>query len=569
MEQTRLDRTLWPFFAASAVVAILVAAIFWSLAHPYGIHWDEAQYFNEIQIDVQRLREGMLLRLVGRLLLRNWGRPPAYRILALPFLGAMGFHTTAARAVSLAWFCLSSLFIYLAASRIASRVAGAFAVLIFCLSPEVISASIFFGTDTPLYLAVSAMLYYIFAIWSDRTEPSKHWIGLGLAIGLGFLSKTSFFAIVIPVLVYWFALGLWGGWGVPKLTSQWRAGLLALLMAGPWWLLNIRSAFAYGQYSRAFVRNSLGPPSPATFVRWFDTVFQSLLGHGLSILIFLVLVAWFVMAVVRKRVTLDRLQLAGIGVCASAGVPIVLAQLSGTNHLLRHITPAVIPLAVAVGLLADKTGWAYSTGGTAISAALFCAQFVMLVSPVIVPNAHPLEIGFVNGSLPWRTMIRFDQWDWRLVQAISDSCGLENPSISYLGAGRVFNPPAIEYPWIARVPTKRLDHLDIPDVTWLWRYEDGPLNWQEVMNSAEKSDIVITAPHYVGEVLLKEDLDNQHNAEFENRLSKDALFQGPIELRMGRFEPVEVVVFLKKTLVCRSEQGTSAALQKWSTNASN
>jgi hypothetical protein len=68
-------------------------------------------------------------------------------------------------------------------------------VLIFALSPVVVSASIWFSTEGPLYLATSAMLYYLFVTWTERSEKSRSWIGLELAIGLGLLSKASFVAI--------------------------------------------------------------------------------------------------------------------------------------------------------------------------------------------------------------------------------------------------------------------------------------------------------------------------------------------------------------------------------------
>jgi hypothetical protein len=71
------------------------------------------------------------------------------------------------------------------------------------------------------------------------------------------------------------------------------------------------------------------------------------------------------------------------------------------------------------------------------------------------------------------------------------------------------------------------------------------------MDSAEKSDLVLTAPHFIGGVPYKEDMDNQHNAEFSKRLANDPLFRGPIHLTMGRFEPIDIVVFVKKTLVCQ------------------
>ena len=553
LEQPRSEGRFWPAFAAATTVIIMLAAVGWSLAHPYGIHWDEAQYLDDIGIDVQRLRSGLLLRLGGRILLKSFGHPPAFRLLALPVLGLFGFHTVTARLVSLACFGLSAWFIYLATRRIGTPVAGAFAVLVFSLSPEVISASIFFSTDAPLYLATAAMLYYLFVCWTEGSTRPNNWIGLGFAIGLGFLSKASFVLIAFPVLAFWLVVSRYGHLGIPSLTSQRKAAALALLVAGPWWLLNIKSSTTYAQYARGFVRNSLGPPSLQMWMRWLSTVLQGLVGHGISILIGLVAIACFYKVIVKKETILDPFQRIALGVCACAGLPIVVAQLSGTNHLLRHISPAVIPLAVSVGILADASGWTRSVPAVAVSGILFCVQLLMIVAPVLSPNSHPVDLGFVNGVLPWRAMARFDQWDWKPVRDISYSCGLHTPRISFLGSGRTFDPPQIEYPWIAQPTLTPHDaKLESPDVTWLWRYEDGPLNWQEVMDVTGKSDIVLTAPYYVGEVRNKEDLDNQHNSDFAARLSRDPLFRGPIRLEMGRFEPVEVWVFLKRDLVCQT-----------------
>ena len=168
MEQIKSKINIWPVFATATMIIIIAAAICWSLHHPYGTSWDEAEYLNEAQIDAQRLQHGMLLRLGGRILIKSWGRPPAYRLFALPVLGLFGFHTVTVRLVSLACFALSSLFVYLAARRVGSSVAGGFAVLIFCLSPLVIAASMWFSTEGPLYLATSAMLYYVFRCWTDK-----------------------------------------------------------------------------------------------------------------------------------------------------------------------------------------------------------------------------------------------------------------------------------------------------------------------------------------------------------------------------------------------------------------
>ena len=152
--------SLWTVCAVATPLVIIVASIVWSLHHPFGVHWDEAIYLNQAQIDAQRLQHGMLLKLGGRILIKSAGRPPAYRILALPILGLFGFHTTVVRLVSIACFALSALFVYLAARRITGRWQVPSRPDL-CLSPVVVSACMWFGTEGPLYLATSAMLYYI------------------------------------------------------------------------------------------------------------------------------------------------------------------------------------------------------------------------------------------------------------------------------------------------------------------------------------------------------------------------------------------------------------------------
>ena len=538
----------WLLFATLSMTIIALAAIVWSLGHPYGTSWDEAEYLNQVQIDVQRLHSWHLLTVGGRIILKSWGRPPAYRILALPVLGLFGFHTAVARLLTLALFGFSGWFVYLATCRIGSRVAGAFAVLVFCLSPQVVSASIWFSTEGTLYLATSAMLYYVFVCWADGSGRRDTWVGLGLAIGLGLLSKASFIVIAVPLLLLWFVLGRWGQVGLPNLTSQRKAGLLALFVAAPWWLLNIRGAVAGTQQARGFVRNSLGPLSPSTLMQWLGTVAQCLLGYGLSILIVLIAISCFLKAIIKKQKILQPVQKAALGACAFAGLPLILVQLSGTNHLLRHITPAVIPLAIAVGVLADKTGWTRPLVPAAICSALLAIQLIVIVSPILSPNRHPVDPGVANGTLPWRVMALRDQWDWSPVENIGRKCGVTTPAIAYLGDGPAFNLPQIEYPWAA--------HGTSPDVTWLWRYEDGPIDWQRVMNAAANSDLVVTAPRYVDEARESDRLENQHNGEFADRLSRDPAFRGRILLEMGRFQPVEVAVFVKRALVCDSETST-------------
>lgn len=553
MDEINAKVTFWRIFAVIVLTAIMAAAIRWSLDHHYPVHWDEAQYLNDVAIDAERLRAGLLLRLGGRILIKNWGHPPAYRLFAVPVLALFGFHPTTARLVSLLCFALSAAFIYLATRRIASQLAGAFAVLIFCLSPQVVSASIWFSTEGPLYVATSAMLYYLFMSWTDPSERSSKWIGLGLAVGLGLLSKTSFLLLSLPVLAFAVVAARCRHVGVSPLKSLCKAGALALLIAGPWWVFNSRSALEFARWSRSDARFSLGAPSLGTWIRWLSAVFQGLLGHGVSLVILLVALACLHKAIVSRAKILDPLQKIALGACVCAGLPLVLAQLSGTDHALRLISPVVIPLAIAVGVLADRSTWAGHTLAITVSSFLFLMQLAMIVAPVFYPNTRFVNSGVYNiGVLPWGVMARGDQWDWRTVYDISQNCSLDNPRISYLGEGTAFNAPQIEYPWAAIASATKSASVAFPEVTRLWQYDEGPIDWQKVMESVGQSDIVVTAPAYIGQSDYSGDLNNQHNAEFTDRLSKDPRVIGPIHIEMGRFQPVEVFLFVNKNLKCRS-----------------
>jgi len=374
---------------------------------------------------------------------------------------------------------------------------------------------------------------------------------LGLAIGLGLLSKSSFVLIGVPVLAVTFLFVRRDHPNVPALASFIRAGVLAFVVASPWWLKNLAQALSYTKFAREQPRNSLGAPSLLTWAKWFGTVVVSLLGPALSILIAVVVILAIRKILIKREVSLDPVHRAALVTCGSAVLPLVALQLSGTNHLLRYLCPAVIPFAIAIGVLSDVTGWICVKRAMAISGTLAVAQVMMIVAPVVFPNTHAVDPGFYNGGLPWRILIRFEQWDLKPLRGIAQNCGLEKPNISFLGMGRPLNPPQILYPWFVAgaSPSERNGYSE---PLWLWRYEQGPLDWQQVMSSAEQSDIVLTAPTFVGQATDRQDLDNQYNREFAERLAADPRFRGPTRLEMGRLWPVEVLVFVKKTLVCQS-----------------
>jgi len=382
-------------------------------------------------------------------------------------------------------------------------------------------------------------------VHAGRIEPAEE----GLAIGLGFLSKSSFALITVPALLMTLFFARRRQPSVPATISFIKAGALGFIIAAPWWLKNLGPALTYAKFAREQPRNSLGALSLVTWGKWFYTVVVSLIGPGLAVLIVLLAILVVRKILLKREVSFDPVQRTVLLTCLCALLPLVALQLSGTNHLLRYLCPAVIPLAIAVGVLSDVTGWIRSRAAMAISGTLAFAQLAMIVAPVVFPNNQPVDPGFFNGGLPWRIMVRFDQWDWRPLREITRNCSLEKPKIAFLGMGRPFNPPQLLYPWfVAGASPSERNGFDEP--LWLWRYEQGPVDWQKVMSLIGQSEVVVTAPGFEGQATDRQDFDNRDNREFAERVSRDPRFRGPIRLKMGRFEPVEVDVFLKNGLAC-------------------
>jgi hypothetical protein len=289
-------------------------------------------------------------------------------------------------------------------------------------------------------------------------------------------------------------------------------------------------------------------------VWWLGTVLQSLLGYGVSIVIAAVLIVALRQVMVTKKLKLIPRQKLALWACASAAIPIVLIQLTGTNQLLRHISPAMIPLAIALGALAEWTGWAQGGVSTAITAVLLSAQLAIVVIPVFFPNHREEAVGLPNGQYPWRVMALLDQWDWTPLRQISRDCDVSSPKISYLGFGVAFDKEQMERPWVAAAGKTGLATIQYADLTWLWHFEEGPIQWQKVMTSADLSDFVVTAPGYRPGGDDDSNLDNQYNAELAQRLSQDSNFREPVRLEMGRFKPIPVLIFARKNLNCEFPQ---------------
>ena len=234
----------------------------------------------------------------------------------------------------------------------------------------------------------------------------------------------------------------------------------------------------------------------------------------------------------------DRRYLLMMALCLSSAFMLFFLQFIGHNQNARHFAPAMLPIAIALGLAAGNTALVAKRGFFAVVALLCTAQVVLMLTHWPYDRLLGPSMGFI-GEQPSTVFHTYDQWDWeplraRCVARWRDASGL---TIGHLGSGFSFNPPQIAFPWERR--TERVN------VEMLWRYEDGRLDWEALLKRLDTVDVVVTAPHFVGFKPDKQDLDNQYNAALVERLEHDARFDAPQTLRMGS-SGEEVYVFFRR-----------------------
>jgi hypothetical protein len=109
-----------------------------------------------------------------------------------------------------------------------------------------------------------------------------------------------------------------------------------------------------------------------------------------------------------------------------------------------------------------------------------------------------------------------------------------------LGNGISFSPPFIQAPWVQRGRTVW--------ERWLWRFEEGPIDWNKIERELAQATVVLTAPGYIGDLTDKQDRDNVHNDEFVQRLRADLRFEESFKFDMGAGsqDRATVVAFVRR-----------------------
>ena len=527
-------RFSWPTFTVSVVMVVVSAAVLWACAHPSAaLNWDEAHYINRIYRDALKFQSGGWAELGRVLLHEDVARPPALRLMVLPFTLLLGPSPVVARLVSLAFFCLTLTLVYRTAAQLMTPAAGAISAILLVLSPVVLGVSSHFYMEYTLYFAIAALFYALLRDWAMPTMRRSSWVGLGLAVGLGMLSKVSFAFVAVPVGL----AALWLRWRQPgQRWGLFKAAGVGLLVMLPWWAFNFRAALSYALFSGNYVDHSLGPRTdPVTWLNWLYMLYQTVLGPAM----FCFVVAVVISALLHRRLRQHRVPLlsssqsSALWVCWVGALATPALSWVGSNHNPRLITGSMIPFVVAIGVLAAATGWTTRRWLMLSAVALVGFQSWVLVMPDL---GNPLyKTGdaasvALNWGNPTSVMRRSDLWNWSSLKELADEQGLMRPSIVYLGGGGSLTPTQIRFPWV-----KAGENVTVEP---LWQFSSETRTTDDLISAAVEQDIVITVPTW--------DHDNNAlNAAFAEGAATALSDWRAHDLSLGQQTPTTVRVWLR------------------------
>ena len=505
----------WLLLTALVLAGTQIPSVIWAFSNPSPQHWDNAIYLNQAYHDLYAPS------LTSSLIHDDIYRPPAYRLFTAPLLSLHLPMLAKLRATSLLFFWATLVIIYktctTALPTSTGPLAGLLAVILISLSPEIGWSIRIYGTEYPLYFATALALFFV--IRSTKSNSAHwNWIGLGIALAIGLLSKFSFVLLAAPLMatavIFLFRKKLPGLPPIHFAAAITLAAGLSLL----YYRFNFFTVLFYSREMSEFVRTSLHRSGPAFAIAWIKLQLTQATGPWagatLIILALLSFRKWFSPATI---------------LALSQALPLFMIQLFFTqNDNVRHLTPAFIPLTIAI----------------ALSSAACLRSW-----PILLTIAIPTLIQTQTTFLPIRNYVT-DTWDFTPLHDSAAAHNITSPRIAYLGNSAYLNEPFLELPF-ARLGEPATAH-------WLWRYEQGPINWKSLISTLNQYDMILTAPaiQLPPDPSLLPDpqmLDNIHNAELANQLLSDPRFIGPEKFTTGKQTPTEIWLF------CRKRSTTSPA----------
>ena len=184
----------WALVGAAFAVVATVAAL-WLGLDRRPPEWDHANHLERVVLCAQDMARGD----VGAILERSTFYPPLVMCTAAIAYRLAPSDIAAAQAVILAFLGLGMASVYVLARPFAGGSGGVVAALLFGSAPFVVFSSLRFQLDLPLASVVALML--VLLLRSDGFSRAGWSVAVGIALGLGMLTKPPFAVYVLAPLV--------------------------------------------------------------------------------------------------------------------------------------------------------------------------------------------------------------------------------------------------------------------------------------------------------------------------------------------------------------------------------
>ena len=314
-----------------------------------------------------------------------------------------------------------------------------------------------------------------------------------------------------------------------------KASVIGLVIALPWYIFNYRHAWNYARFSSKYVRHSLGPIGIERLISWIEMFANHGLGYSLMLLMLLVLAIFLVKIIAPKPLTISNNSKAALWTCLLSVILLLAAHLTGDNHNIRLISPCFVPLAVGLGILTINLKLTKSQLFTIAAISLVTFQLSTILISFYQNKPYKPHHKYAGFS-PSTAMARFEQYDWQQLRKICKQYNVNEPTIVIVGNSLIYNLPQISFAWVRNNENIKMLRP--------WHYGKGVIDWNHVNQAIDESNVVLTAPGYEG--FRRGTIDNQHNREVAELMRKDPRFFHAATLSVGRFEPYDVLVFIRK-----------------------
>jgi tetratricopeptide (TPR) repeat protein len=256
-QRRRVDAARWlPWLALGLLILFHAAAnIAWLQQDGRSLYGDTGNHARASMAIFEALRHpGLDLPLRINRAAAIW--PPVGYLLTQPLYMALGVSTDVTTFTTTLWFALAILFTYFIGRTLYDWRAGLLAAFIFSFYPAIYLQSRTYYVDMALTAMVLIALYCLLRTDDFRRRRASLWFGL--ALGLAALTKNAFIIMLsVPLLAVagrglaanglaaWRQLAAWQpGKGLEpaaqalmqRMTNMALAGLLAALLAAPWYL---------------------------------------------------------------------------------------------------------------------------------------------------------------------------------------------------------------------------------------------------------------------------------------------------------------------------------------------